>query len=521
MADIFISYRRDGGDMAAMHIYQALKERGYDLFYDVEVLRSGKFNEALLKQIQSCKDFIIVLSPHALDRCEDKNDWVRQEIAEAIKEKKNIIPVMMNGFQFPENLPEDINELRFHAGLTSSTEYFQESINRLCNRFLTVKPRKKGKWIVPAIVGAILCALVIGILVKPGTKPSRKESDSSAQGSTIYVLGPTPDHGWTAQAGAFASVKCDEINKEGTYKAVYIPASSGEEQVDQCNTIIANGDAAVVVMMALDDSAKAGQEALHAEEIPFISFDRIIETTEEYAALNYSGNNRQCGAGIAYWLQKNGMEPGDTVVVLYGDNGIACSRRQEGFEQFLRGELKYEDELKGEFETTEVWKQDALDDIFNGYTVVCNWSSDGAYSYVEQKFDEIVATAKANAGELFIYSMDDEMIFGVLNYLEAGASAETLADLEKLEVYISAIGGMQELYDIMAGTDGQSALADKYFDDMMSVSFNPKMMQTAIELGVKLADGDWDYEVGSGEYAPVFIVDKTNAAEIEGFLGHA
>ena len=29
MADIFISYRRDGGDMTAMHIYQALKERGY------------------------------------------------------------------------------------------------------------------------------------------------------------------------------------------------------------------------------------------------------------------------------------------------------------------------------------------------------------------------------------------------------------------------------------------------------------------------------------------------------------
>lgn len=180
MADIFISYRRDGGDMTAMHIYQALKERGYDLFYDVEVLRSGKFNEALLKQIQSCKDFIIVLSPHALDRCEDENDWVRQEIAEAIKEKKNIVPVMMNGFQFPENLPEDINELRFHTGLTSSTEYFQESINRLCDKFLTAKPRKKGKWVVPAIVGAVLCALVIGILVKPGTKPSQKESDSSA-----------------------------------------------------------------------------------------------------------------------------------------------------------------------------------------------------------------------------------------------------------------------------------------------------------------------------------------------------
>jgi ABC-type sugar transport system substrate-binding protein len=343
---------------------------------------------------------------------------------------------------------------------------------------------------------------------------------ASAQGSTIYVLGPTPDHGWTAQAGAFASAKCDEITKEGKYKAVYIPASSGEEQVDQCNTIIANGDAAVVVMMALDDSAQAGQEALYVEEIPFISFDRIIQATEEYAALNYSGNNWQCGAGIAYWLQKNGMKPGDTVVVLYGDNGTVCSRRQEGFEQFLRGELKYEDELKGEFETTEKWNQEDLDKIFNGYTVVCNWSADGAYGYIEQKFDEIVNAAKANTGKLFIYSMDDEMTFGVLNYLEAGASADTLADVEDLEVYISAIGGMQELYDVMAGTDEQSELAKKYFDDMMSVSFNPKMMQTAIELGVDLANGDWDYEVGSGSYEPVFIVDASNAAEVQGFQGH-
>ena len=136
-----------------------------------------------------------------------------------------------------------------------------------------------------------------------------------AEGNTIYVLGPTPDHGWTAQAGAYAQAKCEEITAEGTYKATYIPASSGEEQVDQINTIIANNDAAIVVMMALDDSAQAGQEALYAEGIPFISFDRIIEATEKYAALNYSGNNWQCGAGIAYWLQKNGMKPGDTVVM--------------------------------------------------------------------------------------------------------------------------------------------------------------------------------------------------------------
>ena len=53
-------------------------------------------------------------------------------------------------------------------------------------------------------------------------------STAFAAGQTIYVLGPTPDHGWTAQAGAYAQAKCDEITAEGTYKAVYMPASSGD-----------------------------------------------------------------------------------------------------------------------------------------------------------------------------------------------------------------------------------------------------------------------------------------------------
>ena len=357
----------------------------------------------------------------------------------------------------------------------------------------------------------------------PAQAPAQAPAEAPAEkgANTLYVMGPTPDHGWTAQAGAYAQAKCEEITAAGKYKAVYLPASSGEEQVDQVNTIIANGDAAEVVMMAIDDSAQAGQEALYAEGIPFISFDRIIEATEKYAILNASGDNWQCGAGIAYWLQKNGMKPGDTVVVLYGDNGTVCSRRQEGFEQFLRGEIEYADKQTGSYKTTEVWEQADLDAIFTGYTVVCNWSADGAYDYVEQKFEEIVAKAKDNGGKLYIYSMDDEMTFGVLNYLEAGASEAVKADLEGMEVYISAIGGMQELYNVMAGTDAQSELAKKYFDDMMSVYFSPKMMQDVIETGLKYLEGDWNYEVGSGEYQPVWIVDADNVAQFEGFQGHA
>ena len=344
-----------------------------------------------------------------------------------------------------------------------------------------------------------------------------------AEGKTIYILGPTPDHGWTAQAGAYAEKKAAEITAKGEYKGVYMPASTGEEQVDQVQTIIANGDAAGVVFFALEDSAKAGQEALIAEKIPFISFDRIIEGPDKYAILNASGDNWQCGAGIAYWLQQKGMVPGDTMVTLIGDNGTVCSRRQEGFEQFLRGEIEYYDEhTKTSYKTAQVWAQAEIDALCADYKVVCNWSADGAYNYLEQKLADITAAAKANNGKLYIYSMDDEMTFGVLNLLEGNALDEaTKADLAAMEVYISAIGGMQELYDVMAGTSAQAPVAAQYFDDMMSVYFSPKMMTNVIGYMEDYLAGNWNYEVGAGKYEVVWIVDANNVSEYEGFTGHA
>ena len=340
-------------------------------------------------------------------------------------------------------------------------------------------------------------------------------------GDTIYVLGPTPDHGWTAQAGVYAEQKASEINAAGKYKALYMSASTGEEQVDQVQTIIANGDAAGVVFFALEDSAKAGQESLIAENIPFVSFDRIIEGPDKYAIINTSGNNWQCGAGIAYWLQQNGMEPGAVLVTLIGDNGTVCSRRQEGFEQFLLGELDYFDADKNEtYHTTKEWTQEEIDALTATYKVVCNWSADGAYGYLEQKLGDIVADAKDN-GQLFIYSMDDEMTFGFMNLLEANAVDDsTKADLEALDVYISAIGGMAELYSVIDGTSNQAPIAQKYFDNLMSVYFSPKMFENAINYMVDYLDGNWSHAIGDGIYEDVWIVDKDNVSKYEGFKGH-
>ena len=90
---------------------------GYNVFIDVESLRAGKFNEALLDVIDNCKDFILVLSKNALDRCVNEDDWVRREVSHA---KKNIVPIMLRDFSFPEGLPDDIKEICNYQRITAA-----------------------------------------------------------------------------------------------------------------------------------------------------------------------------------------------------------------------------------------------------------------------------------------------------------------------------------------------------------------------------------------------------------------
>ena len=108
---VFISYRRSSGENLAQLLYFRLQQDGYNVFFDVESMRSGKFNEQIYHHISQCDDFLLVLSPNSLDRCNHIDDWVRLEIECALKNKKNIIPILGRDFVFPDNLPP---RLRYH-----------------------------------------------------------------------------------------------------------------------------------------------------------------------------------------------------------------------------------------------------------------------------------------------------------------------------------------------------------------------------------------------------------------------
>ena len=51
--DIFISYRRKGGYETAKHLYDLFSKDGYRVSFDLDTLRNGDFDQALLKLCQN------------------------------------------------------------------------------------------------------------------------------------------------------------------------------------------------------------------------------------------------------------------------------------------------------------------------------------------------------------------------------------------------------------------------------------------------------------------------------------
>ena len=129
--DVFISYRHEGAHAQARAIRSALRERGVQAFLDVADVRRGYFDEALLRQIADTPNFVVILSPNSLDRCDDEKDWLRREIAHAIQTRRNIIPVLLPEFTFPSELPSDIASLSRYQGQEYSHRYFDAMLTEI------------------------------------------------------------------------------------------------------------------------------------------------------------------------------------------------------------------------------------------------------------------------------------------------------------------------------------------------------------------------------------------------------
>jgi len=112
MTEVFISYRRKDSLYYARRIYDSIKaKKNRALFIDTSSITPGKkwpneirraLSEAKIVLVIIGKNWLIAgLNEYGQRPIDDENDWVRQEILTAIKDKKYIIPVLVGGAEMP------------------------------------------------------------------------------------------------------------------------------------------------------------------------------------------------------------------------------------------------------------------------------------------------------------------------------------------------------------------------------------------------------------------------------------
>ncbi len=193
---IFISYRRDDASAEARSIYLRLQAifGSANLFMDVDTIEHGRdFREVLESHLPKSAVQLVLIGPgwlgnpeHGQDRRLDQDDdFVRIEVASALRSKIPVIPVLVGGAQMPQekDLPDDIGALAFRQSARVTHENFagdMELLERDLRKF--VKPSRNWSKILPVAAG-LLGAAVLGILVAIWSQQQIQPNEQSGSGA--------------------------------------------------------------------------------------------------------------------------------------------------------------------------------------------------------------------------------------------------------------------------------------------------------------------------------------------------
>lgn len=147
MGSVFISYRREDSAGQARALFQDLVGRlgRGAVFMDVDSIALGRdFREVLQERLATCDLMLVLMGRDWLSgkdssgrpRLDNPADFVRLEIAAALKRKIPITPLLLQGAQMPtaEQLPENISELAYRNGFELSHNRWDSDVQELMKR---------------------------------------------------------------------------------------------------------------------------------------------------------------------------------------------------------------------------------------------------------------------------------------------------------------------------------------------------------------------------------------------------
>ena len=318
-----------------------------------------------------------------------------------------------------------------------------------------------------------------------------------AAATDIAILVPNADHGWTGAVLTYSEEKAAAINAEGKYTAKVISSADPANQISQIEDIIENESARAIVILPQDNTLEATMKKLADSGIPFVMFDRVIDTVADAAVASVKGDNEGIGAETAKRFIAAGMVPGDKILIMPGDNSSVPQMRNDGFFAVL---------------LENGWTQEQVDAIES--TAYTGWSrSEGKKLFIEWLDSH---TVEEISEYKWIFTHDDEIGMGIL---EALKSSEI--DTAKKEAFLAAgvhlasSSGLNEMYSVIKGIHQKDYTAEVAgLADLFTVTYDPAMIQIACDDMIAYLDGG---EVTKDHVIPVDVVDASNVEEFRGF----
>lgn len=331
------------------------------------------------------------------------------------------------------------------------------------------------------------------------TAPATESNEPAASGTAkkIAILVPNADHGWTGAVMTYAQEKAAELNDAGALAATVITSTDSANQISQVEDLIENKSADAVVILPYDNTLESTLQKLADSGIPFVMFDRVIDSVADFAVASVKGDNEGIGIATAERFIKDGLKPGDKILIMPGDNSSVPEMRNKGFFDTL---------------LANGWTQEQVDAIES--TDYTGWSrSEGKKLFTE--WIDAHSVSEINEYD-YIFTHDDEIAMGILEALKSSDldEAKKTAFLRG-EVCLGTSSGLNEIYSVFKGVHQKDYSAEiAGLKDIFSVTYDPAMIQTAIQDMVDSLDGK---EVTKDHVISVNVVDASNVNDYKGF----
>jgi hypothetical protein len=244
---IFISYRVKDTQAATGRLVDALKQHFDDdqIFLDIDKIEPGlDFTEVISKYLDSSDIMLVIIGPDWMAynnekntyRINEKNDWVRTEIATALQRNIRVVPVLLEGAALPDEalLTDDLKPLLRRQSYEISNKrwkYDSEQLIAFLKKVLGQAPKavhpptppKKSNtiyWLIAA--AALICLVLITGLSNNTTNPLEPAPGNNE--SPVHNNNTTPQNtdnpvvvNNTNEQTANISGKWFDPNGKGTY----------------------------------------------------------------------------------------------------------------------------------------------------------------------------------------------------------------------------------------------------------------------------------------------------------------